>query len=133
MGVADGGGGIDDDFVADEQDGFWPGFVGGLGGLDGRSGGFFAGIKGFELGADLVLFAEDEVGEHDRGVGIGVGVDDGDFFWFNGTEEADGECWAIAADHACGDQGEVVFGIGSIDDRGESDVGGAFGDHLPDA
>jgi len=123
VGVADSGGGIDDDLVADEQDGFGPGFVGGLGGLCWWSAGFFAGVEGFELGVDAVEFAEDDVGEHDGGVGVGVGVDGGDFLWGDGGEEADGEGWAIAADHACGDQGEVVFGIGCIDDRGEPDVG----------
>ena len=84
-----------------------------------------------------MLFAEDDVGEHDRGVRVCIGVDGGDFFRGNGGEEADGEGWAFASDHACGDEGEVVFGIGggvgSINDRGEPDVGCASGDHLPDA
>ena len=36
-------------------------------------------------------------------------------------------------DHACGDEGEVVVGIGGVNDGCESDVGGAFDDHLGDA
>lgn len=62
--VADSGGGIDDDFVAYEQDGFWPGFVWCIG----TGSRFLAGIEGFEVGGDAVEFAEDDVGEHDRGV-----------------------------------------------------------------
>jgi len=137
VGIADSGGGVDDDFVADEQDGFWPGFVGGSGRFGWRGAGFFTSIEGDKIGCHIVLFAEDDIGEHDRGVGICISVDGGDLGWRDGGEEADGEGWAIAADHACGDEGEVVFGIGggvgSINDRGEPDVDGAFDDHLPDA
>lgn len=131
--VSHSGGGVDDDFVSDEQDGLRPGFIGGLGGFDWWGCRFFAGVEGFEVGFYTVLFAKDDVGEHDGGVGIGVGVDGGDFFGWDGGEEADGEGWAVTSDHTCGDEGEVVVGISRVDDGCESDVGGAFDDHLPDA
>lgn len=120
---------INDDFVSDEQDGLGPGFVG-LFAMGSRA---FPSVEGNELGGDPVQFSEEYICEHDGGVRVSVGVNRGDFFRGDSGEEANGEGWAIAPDHARGYEGEVVVGIGCVDDGGEPDVGFALGDHLPDS
>ncbi len=70
VGVLGGGGGGADDFVADQQQGRR--IVAGFGQV--------ACGQGDDGGGGVVEFAEDELGEDDGGVGVGVAVEGGDFF-----------------------------------------------------
>ena len=128
VGVADGGGRVDHDLVADEQEGMGPGLFGVDGAILGDAHAF-ACVELDELGGDTVKLAEEDIGEHDGGVGVGVGVDAGDLVDGDGGEEADGEGGAVAADHSGGDEGEVVLGPGGVDDGGEPDIGVVVGEH----
>lgn len=58
-------------------------------------------------------------------MGVGVGVDCFDLVDGDLGEEFDGEGWAVASDHSCGDEDEGVLGglgFGVVDDGGEADV-----------
>ena len=140
-----GRGGVDD-FVADEEHGFMGfGFGGRRGGwFDGaclvatarrasrlKGGGegaglAFVGFEGDDFGGSREAFAEDELGEDDGGVGVGVGVEAGDAVGRDLGEDADGEGGAVAADAAGGDE-EERDGGGLVVDDGEEGSGGAVG------
>ncbi len=101
-----------DDFVSDEEHGF-------------RRGGF-RGVEGLQDWRDAVAFAQDELGEHDARVAVGVAVED--FYVFRGDfrEDADGEGVAVAADHSGGDEAKIVRGELIIDgaEEGGGDCSG---------
>ena len=78
---------VDDDLVADEEDGLGPGVA-------------FAVMGYIDIESERAF--EDEAGEDDGGVALAIGGEDPNVRQRDAREDADGEGWAVAPDHSHG-------------------------------